>query len=170
MKNKDKTKEQLISELAELHKRLAQLKTSETERKRAEQALKQSEDKFSKAFANSPEAFIISTAKDGRFIEVNDSFTRFTGYTREEVIGKNALEIDIWARAEDRNKLIKMLEKKGRVNNEEFDFRKKSGETVTALYSTEMVEIDNEPSLLSIASDITGRKQSEETLKEVRDR
>ena len=89
-----------------------------TERKQAEEALKQSEDKFSKAFANSPEVFIISTVKDGRFIEVNESFTRFTGYTREEVIGKNALEIDIWARAEDRNKLIKMLEKEGRVNNE----------------------------------------------------
>lgn len=132
--------------------------------RQAHESLRQSENKFSKAFHNSPVVLTISTLNDGRFIEVNDSFTRFTGYTREEVIGKNAYEVNIWAREEDRNKVVQTIEKKGRINNVEIDFIKKSGKIVTALYSSEVINIDGESCLISIASDITESKKAEKAL------
>jgi PAS domain S-box-containing protein len=131
------------------------------ERKCAETASRESEDKFAKAFRSSPDAIVISTLKDGIFIEVNDSFTSFIGYTREELIGHTSNEFETWARAEDRTRMLQILKEKGRVNNEEYNFRTRSGELRTWLFSAELIDIGGEPCLLSVNTDITERKQSE---------
>jgi PAS domain S-box-containing protein len=135
-----------------------------TERRQAEAALQQSEEKFSKAFRSSPDMVVITTVKDGRFIEVNDGFTRVTGYTHEEVIGHSSDEINFWAKVEDRNRMLQILKEQGRVS-EEFDFRIKSGEIRTWLFSAETINIDGEPCLISITTDITERKQAEKVLR-----
>ncbi len=137
-----------------------------TERRQAEEALRESEEKFSKAFRSSPDTIAITTLKDGKFIEINDSFTRITGYTREEVIGHSSAEISIWAKAEDRARMVQMLEEQGSVRNEEFEFRMKNGEIRTWLFSAEPIEIGDEPCLISITTDITERKRAEEKLKQ----
>ena len=130
----------------------------------AGESLRESEDKFSKAFRSSPDAIAITTIKDGRFIEVNDSYTRLTGYTREEVIGRSATELGIWVKMEDRARMVQMLKKQGRVSNEEFNIRIKSGEIHVWLFSAEPINIGGEPCLISIATDITERKRAEEKL------
>jgi len=132
-----------------------------TERKQAEEALRESEERFSKAFRSSPETIAITTFKDGRFLEVNDSFSRITGYTHEEVMGQSSTDINIWANAEDRARMLQLLKKNGKVDVEEFEFRMKSGEIRTWLFSAEKINIDGEPSLISITTDITGRKRAE---------
>jgi len=137
-----------------------------TERKQAEAALKESEEKFSKAFRSSPDAIAITTLKDGRFIEVNDSYTRINGYTREDVIGHTASELGAWTKAGDRERILGMLKERGRVHNEEADLCTKSGDVRTSLFSAELINIDGEPCMISIASDITERKQAEEALRE----
>jgi len=137
-----------------------------TERKRAEAALKESEEKFSKAFRSSPDAIAITTLKDGKFIEVNDSYTRITGHTRQEVIGHNASELGDWANFKERDRVVRMLKEQGRVHNEEVHLRTKPGETNTALFSAELINIDGEPCMISIARDITERKRAEEALRE----
>jgi PAS domain S-box-containing protein len=137
-----------------------------TERKRAEAALKESEEKFSKAFRSSPDAIAITTLKDGKFIEVNDSYTRITGHTRQEVIGHNASELGDWTNFKERDRIIRLLKEQGRVHNEEVHLRTKPGETNTALFSAELINIDGEPCMISIARDITERKQAEEALRE----
>jgi PAS domain S-box-containing protein len=137
-----------------------------TERKQMENALKESEEKFSKAFRSGAAAIVISTLKDGVFIEVNDSFCRFIGYTREELIGHTSTEFETWARAEDRTRMLRILKKKGRVNNEEYNFRTRSGELRNWLFSAELIDIGGEPCLLSVNTDITERKQAEAALRE----
>jgi len=136
-----------------------------TERKRAEDALRESEDKFFKAFRHSPEVIVISSIDDGTLLEVNDTFLRLTGYTREEVISKKSAELGIWAIPEERTEMIKTLKGKGIVGNKEFHFRMKSGQIRTWLFSAEIINISNSTCMLSVATDITERKKVEEALR-----
>ncbi len=136
-----------------------------TERKHAEEALRESEEKFSKAFRHSPEVIVITSLKDDIMLEVNETFLRLTGYSREEVKGKKSAELNIWANPEDRDAMINMLREKGIVNNEEYQFRMKTGEIRTWLFSAEIINIGNEPCILSVTTDITERKKAEEELR-----
>jgi PAS domain S-box-containing protein len=132
-----------------------------------EDALQKSEEKFSKAFRTIPDMITIATIKNGTLIEVNDSFTHLTGYGREEMMGRNAMELDIWTKIEDRNRMLKILEEKGRVRNEEFVFQTKSGELRNILLSAERIEVAGEPCLIAVSTDITEQKQSQELLQRV---
>ncbi len=136
--------------------------TDITERKKTEEALKESEEKFSKAFHASPDAISISTLSDGTFLEVNESYTRILGYTREELIGNNANNLNIWANSEQRDMMLQKMSKRIKMHNEEFEFRSKSGEIRTMLFSCEYVQIGGEPCTLAVSTDITERKKSEE--------
>jgi PAS domain S-box-containing protein len=136
-----------------------------TERKQAEQALRESEEKFSRAFRHSPEVIVISSFKDGTMLEVNDTFLRLTGYSRDEIIGKKSAELNIWANMEDRNAMINILRENGIVNKEEYQFRMKTGEIRTWLFSAEIINIGNEPCILSVTTDITERKKTVEALR-----
>ena len=110
-----------------------------TEQRKAEIDLRQSEEKFSKAFSASPEMIIISNLKDGTYIDVNDSFINATGYKREELIGHTVEEFHIWTSPEDQEKMVGLIEKQGYIRNEEFNFRMRSGEIRTWLYSAELL-------------------------------
>ncbi len=136
-----------------------------TARKQAEEALRVSEDKFSKAFRSSPDFITISTFKDGRFIDVNESFLRQLGYSREQVIGHTVLELQFWLNLEERARFRQIVQEKGAVSNFEFEYRKKSGETRVALLSADIIDLGDEPCLLSVITDITERKQAEEALR-----
>ena len=145
---------------------LVELTLDITERKQAEEALRLSEEKFSKAFRSTPDRISITTLEDGKFVEVNDSYTRFTGYTREEVIGRSSLELGSWINPENRARIVQKLKKQGRIYNEEVRLRTKSGEKSTSLFSAELININGEPCMISVATDITERKHAEEALRE----
>jgi PAS domain S-box-containing protein len=141
--------------------------TDITEQVKDKEALRESEEKFSKAFRASPESIVITRLSDGAYLEVNDSFTRVFGFTREEAIGHKSRELDIWTQPGARKKMIRQLTKQGRVSNEEFQFRTKSGEIRTALFSSEQIEYDGEPCILSVTNDITEYKRMEAQALEV---
>jgi PAS domain S-box-containing protein len=136
-----------------------------TERKRSEEALKESEEKFSKAFSASGNAICITSLKDNLFMEINDSFTRFTGYSHEEVIGHSASELKLWVKPEELKRWMDTIQKEGRVFNQEFSSLRKSGEIRIGLASAEVINIRGEPCRIVVITDITERKQSEEKLK-----
>ncbi|MEW6577941.1 MAG: PAS domain S-box protein [Chloroflexota bacterium] len=123
-------------------------------------SLRQSEEKFSHAFRASPDAMIINTLDDGRFIDVNDSFLNIVGYERDEVMGRTISEIDIWPDPDKRDAFLTQVAAQGAAHNLEVAFRRKSGEIGVALLSAEVVELDGERCLLTIAKDITERIQA----------
>ncbi len=137
-----------------------------SDRIRVEDALRVSEDKFSKAFHISPDAVNINRLRDGMFIEVNEGFCRTTGYAPGEVIGKTSLEMSLWDRPEDRAEVVRRLEADGEVRNFEAKFRMKGGAVVTGLMSAKVLDIAGEPCILSITRDITERVRLEEELRQ----
>ncbi|MEH1867510.1 MAG: PAS domain S-box protein [Nostoc sp.] len=132
-----------------------------TERKQAEVSLQNLAQKFAKAFSCSPDSITISTLQEGRFIEVNDSFVKLSGYERDEAIGKTSFELNLWVDDRDRLNLLHELQSTGVVRNLEFEFRQKSGKIITTLLSAEIIDLDNIPSILAVHHDITERKQVE---------
>ena len=137
-----------------------------TDQKQAEARLRASEEKFYKAFLSSPDSIIISNIVDGRYLEVNDSFLKDTGYTREEIIGFTSVDKEIWASAEDRLALVNELKEKGKIRNLDAQYKRKSGEIRDARISSEIIVLENgEKHLLSVVRDITEQKQAEDRLR-----
>jgi two-component system, cell cycle sensor histidine kinase and response regulator CckA len=132
-----------------------------TERKRTEQALRESEEKFALAFTASPDAVNINRLEDGMFIEINKGFTDLTGFTREDVVGKTSLELNIWHNPADRQRMSMELKTKGYCENLEAVFARKDGSLRIGLLSARLLFLDNIPHLISITRDITPRKQAE---------
>jgi two-component system cell cycle sensor histidine kinase/response regulator CckA len=131
---------------------------------RMEDALRKSEEKFSKAFRSSPAAVTIADISEGRFIDVNEAFERVTGYRRDEAIGRTAHELEIWADPHDREETIRQLSAVGRIRNVEYRFRSKDGAMGTGLISAELIELDGKPCAIAATIDITERKQIEQRL------
>jgi len=123
-------------------------------------SLRQSEEKFSHAFRASPDAMMINALDDGRFLDVNDSFLEIVGHERHEVIGRAISEVDIWPEPDKRDAFLSLVAAEGAAHNLEVPFRHKSGEIGVALLSAEVVELDGQRCLLTIAKDITERIQA----------
>jgi PAS domain S-box-containing protein len=137
-----------------------------TERKLIEQSLRESEEKFSKAFSSSPAMIAILNFKDKKYIEANDSFARCLGYTRDEVIGVSPHTLDIWINPEEEKKMARLMDKYDRIYNEEYRFRTKTGEIRTWLSSAEVINIGGNKCVLSVSTDITERKKVQVALHE----
>jgi len=134
------------------------------ERKRMEDALRKSEEKFSKAFRSSPAAVTIVDLATGTYLEVNETFEHLMGYRHDEVIGKRWEDLGLWVDISNRDEAIRRLLKDGGVRDWEFAFRKKSGDVRIGLISAELIEIEGNPCAITATIDITGRKQTEERL------
>jgi PAS domain S-box-containing protein len=137
-----------------------------TERKQTENRLRNLAQKFSTAFNCSPDPISISTLKEGRYIEVNDSFVKLSGYERDEVIDRTALELNIWINEGDRIKLLHELQTQGVVRDRQIQLRCKSGKIITGQLSAEIIELDGIPHLLAVTHDISERKQTEAKLRQ----
>jgi PAS domain S-box-containing protein len=135
-----------------------------TERKRIEQELRNSEEKFRKSFMTSPDSININRLEDGLYVSVNKGFTRIMGYTEEELVGKTSIEKNIWYDPADRNKLIEGLKKDGIVENLIARFCTKNGAIKAGMMSACIIELDGIPHILSMTRDITEHMHIEEAL------
>jgi two-component system, cell cycle sensor histidine kinase and response regulator CckA len=136
-----------------------------TERKHAEEALRESENKFRLTFNFSPDSVNINRLENGLYVDINEGFTKLTGFTREDAIGKTSAEIGIWHDLADRQKLVKQLKETGICENLEAVFRRKDGSLGTGLMSARIIHLKNMPYIISITRDITERKRAEEELR-----
>ncbi|WP_051688327.1 PAS domain-containing sensor histidine kinase [Desulfofalx alkaliphila] len=135
-----------------------------SKRKSAEEQLRFSEKRFSTIFNLSPVSMTILRYEDLRCIDVNDSFVDTTGYSRDEVIGKTPLDINIYFDPNDLLKMKKILAEQGFIRNHEVWFVRKNGEPFVTLLSVDVVTLWGERLLLTAAKDITELKKYEEEM------
>lgn len=131
-----------------------------SQRRRAEAALRASEERFQKAFRSSPVMMTLSDLATGRFLDVNDSYCTTSGFSREESIGRTSIEVG-WVSAEVRDMAVRAMQETGRVSNLEIRVRTRAGDELTVLMSGEVLELEGRPCWLVIATDITDRKRME---------
>jgi PAS domain S-box-containing protein len=136
-----------------------------TEKKRMEEALRESEKLFSEIFHLSPEIAIITRKSDGMVIAMNDAFLNISGFSRNEVLGKSTIELGIWKSSAERQNLLDTFRREGIVKNAETVLHKKSGEPFPVMYSMVSVEYKGRPCLFAIGMDITEQKKAEEERK-----
>jgi PAS domain S-box-containing protein len=132
---------------------LARAEMELQERRRAEQNLRVSEEKFYKTFHASPIGLALQ--QNGKFKEVNEAFLTATGYTREEMLGRAGLDLQLFADPADRRLINEALESQGRVNDFQFEFRRRSGEIGIGQVSIEPIDVAGSQTLVIATQDIT---------------
>jgi len=136
-----------------------------TKRKAILQKIKESEERFSKIFRNSPVGISLTRISDGMYIDVNDALLKIGGYTREEVIGHTTIELKVYD-VETRERFMEQLKNDGRVESIEHRFPRKDGTYAHVIFSLEIVELNGEKYMLGIVMDNTERKLDEIKLRE----
>jgi len=157
---------ELNSQFAELAHKINQAASY----KLAEDKLRITQEKYTKAFLLSPDAVIISDLENGKFIEVNDATSLIYGYSRDEMIGKSALELDIWIGYEDRETFFNKVRIQGRVERYEVIERRRSGELFNASISADTIILEGKTHLISTIRDITEYKIAEKALRDSEER
>ncbi len=136
-----------------------------TERRRAEQQLKEATEHFELIFNINPDAAQITRLSDGCIVDINESVTAMSGFTRQDMIGKSTLDIDLWDSPADRQIVIAALREQGYCKNYETVFKRKDGSRFPCLLSARLYTYQGEPHVITISRDITDRKQIEEALR-----
>lgn len=139
-----------------------------TVRKQTEQALRESEEKFALSFAASPDAVNINRLDDGMYVDINPGFSELTGYTREDVIGRTTIELNIWHDLKDRETLVQALRATSHCDNLEAVFRRKDGSLGIGLLSARVIHLNQVPHILSITRDVTQKRQAAADLERLR--
>jgi PAS domain S-box-containing protein len=129
-------------------------------RKRAEEALRESEELFRKSFDTDVVAIAISRRRDGMYLEANPGFVKVTGYSRDEIVGHTSRELNFLT-PQQRGAMLAAMDSSGRIHNQELTYPTKQGEWRTILFSIGPITVGNEPCLIATMVDISDRKQVE---------
>ena len=136
------------------------------EQREIQEELRSSEEKFSKAFHASPMAIIIQRVRDLKYVDINEGFTRITGYSREEALEHTISELNIYPDMEISAQMGAQLHEQGFIRDFEIPFRRKNGEIGYGLVWGEPIEINGEAMYIAGTIDITERKQTEEKIQQ----
>ena len=170
MKDEDKTKEQLINELVEMRRRIAELGTSETQRKRAKEMLQEKKEFSNSLIASMQDGFSVLDSQ-GAHIDVNAALCQMTGFPREELIGVGPPH-PYWP-PEAYEEIEKAFQKtlRGEFDDFELTFMRKTGERFPVIVSPSSIKDKqgNAISYFATVKDITDRKQAEEELRKHRE-
>jgi PAS domain S-box-containing protein len=137
-----------------------------TERKKAEEALRESESKFHSLFDMSPLVIAVTDVETGKLIDVNEKFCEVAKYDRKEICGHTTTELGFYSR-DDRERFLKELLSYGEVRGLEMDFKVRDGSIVNSLMFSRLVQINGKTFILTVFQDITERKRFEESLKQL---
>lgn len=135
-----------------------------TDRKLAEERLRQSEEKFSRLFRLSPDVILLLNLDQGRIIDVNDAFVTVTGYAWEEAVGKTAYGLGLYACPEVREQIRELLLRHGKIENFEFSLRRKDGTVIECVLSCQLLPIEGETCIMSVLRDVTEFKRMQQMM------
>lgn len=141
-----------------------------TEERLANERLSASERRFAAVFQSSPVPMVISRPHDGLIVDCNLSFERWSGYTRDEAVGRTSVELALWRDALDRKRFAEHLLEQGSIDGWEMHFRVRGGVLRYALLSARLIELDGERLALVQVSDVTAKKELDEELARYRER
>ncbi|HEY0843958.1 MAG TPA: PAS domain S-box protein [Noviherbaspirillum sp.] len=142
--------------------RLLSIAEDITEKRRAEEALSLSEAKFAGAFQCNPDSISISRMRDGVMIDVNQTFEEISGYSRDESVGKTAVDLNIWVYPHQRQKLMQGLNASKMVRNFEWDMRTKYGTLRKCMTNATIFSAGSERYMLAVIRDVTDQRLLEE--------
>ncbi|HTX55076.1 MAG TPA: PAS domain S-box protein, partial [Candidatus Baltobacteraceae bacterium] len=137
-----------------------------TDRKRAEEALKKSEEKYSKVFRAAPAGVAVASLDAGEFLDVNEEFERIFGFRRDELIGRSAFDIGLWPDPAEREHVVSLLRRGEAVQEVEVLSRTKNGDLRTVRYNAQQIDIGGTACLISAVLDVTERKRLESQLQQ----
>lgn len=135
-------------------------------RKRAQEALRLSEEKFSTVFHSSPVAISITRLEDGYCTDVNEAYVHQFGWSREEMVGHTMLEIGLWPSKESRDRWVAVVRADGRTRDFENVLLTKAGESRTILASSELIQLQGTTHVLVFVHDVTELRRAEAELRE----
>ena len=164
MNYKDKTKEQLINELAELHQRIEDLEAEATKRKKAEEALKVSETRYRRLFETAQDGILLLDADTGQILDVNPFLLDMLGYSHKDFLGKKLWEIGPFSDIAASRLRFSELQTKGYVRYEHLPLETKDGRLIDVEFVSNVYLVDHEKIIQCNVRDITLRKQAEESL------
>lgn len=136
-----------------------------TQRKTSEKTLLQANDLFRIAFETNSIACSITVLETGKFIDVNSAWCLHTGYSKEEAIGKTAVDLNIWGSQKSRAKLVERIRKTPSIQNIESEIRNREGEHLNILMNMEMIFVGGVECLFISSGDITEKKRIERAIK-----
>ena len=151
-----------------LLKIVGQVFANALENKKTRQALQESEERLRTVYETFPDPVTIIQAEDGRCVDINSAFTRLTGWTTEDVIGKTAADLNVWYNPQEREKLTTAIARDGKIENLETKFRLKDGSIITALMSAVLIRLKDKPHILTITRDISDLKSAQKERKQLR--
>jgi PAS domain S-box-containing protein len=137
-----------------------------TERKQAEQKIRENEQMFSSLFYKSPIMKAIADADSGKYIDVNDSFADFMGYRKEEILGKTSLDLNLMVLPGERKKIFSDIQSKGYVREVETEINPSNGNARWVSTNIDRVNLNGRDCLITAAIDITEKKKLEQKLME----
>ena len=137
-----------------------------TERRRTEEALRESERRLSLIFENVPDGIVLTTVASGQIVEANEGFCKTSGHAREQVLGKTTDELSVWGNLDERDRFRQLVRRDGAVSDFQTVFRRSSGEFFPGAISSTAVEVGEETCTLSIIRDVTERTRAEDALRE----
>ncbi|MCQ6257589.1 bifunctional diguanylate cyclase/phosphodiesterase [Pseudomonas sp. Q11] len=134
--------------------------------KETQQQLQTSEEKFAKAFHASPDGLLLSRQSDGLLIEVNEGFSRITGFNSALSVDRSTLDLGIWVNLNERKQMLDLLQRDGYVRDFRCHIRRNDGQVRLCEVSSRPLPIGNEDCMLTIARDITERHLMQEKLQQ----
>ncbi|HPJ46568.1 MAG TPA: PAS domain S-box protein [Tenuifilaceae bacterium] len=141
-----------------------------TDEVKAEKAIRESQERFSSAFKSNPAPMAISDIETGLFIDVNDNWVQFIGYSRDEHIGRTSIDLNYWFDNDDRIRIIKIIKENGFFKDEFVTVRTKSGQKIIAKWSAEVITLNDKKVMLSLCSNETEKLKAEAALRESEER
>ena len=133
-------------------------------RKQAEKRLRQSEEKFSRLFRLSPDVIILLNMTDGQIIDVNEAFSRLTGFTYHEAVGKTALELGLYANPAMREFVRRRMQTTGQIDNVDFSLGCKDGRIISCVLSSQLLTVGDQVCVMAVLRDVTEFKRMQELM------